>query len=54
MDKENVVHLCNAEKYNDIMNLADKWMEIENIILHEHMHFNSNHDKWLNSEQIWD
>ena len=40
MDKKNVVHLHNveyytAEKNNDILNFAGKWMELENIILNE-------------------
>jgi hypothetical protein len=34
MDKDNVVHLhSSAIKNKDIMNFADKWMELENIIL---------------------
>ena len=39
MDKENVVHLhsgvLHSRKNNDILNFADKWMELENIILSE-------------------
>ena len=39
MDKENVVHLhmeyYTAEKNNDILNFAGKWMELETIILSE-------------------
>ena len=39
MDKENVVHLHNgvytAEKNNDILNFAGKWMELENSLLSE-------------------
>jgi hypothetical protein len=38
MDKENMVHLNNgilAIKNNDIMKFADKWMELEKIILNE-------------------
>ena len=35
MDKENVVHLYTAEKNNDSLNFAGKWMELENIILGE-------------------
>ncbi|KAL6053890.1 hypothetical protein STEG23_003717 [Scotinomys teguina] len=38
MDMENVVHIHNgvyyaAEKNNDIMKFASKWMELENVIL---------------------
>ena len=36
MDKENVVHLHNgvlhSRKNNDILNFAEKWMEVENIL----------------------
>ena len=39
MDKENVIHLHNgvlqSRKNNDILKFADKWMELENIILSE-------------------
>ena len=39
MDKENVVHLHNGvldnRKKNNILNFADKWMELENINLSE-------------------
>ena len=35
MDKENVVHLHNEAKNSDILNLAGKWIELENIILSE-------------------
>ncbi|KAL6063180.1 hypothetical protein STEG23_037832 [Scotinomys teguina] len=39
MDKENVVHIHNgvlaAEKNNDIMKFAGKWMKLENVILSE-------------------
>ena len=39
MDKENVVHLhmeyYTAEKNNDSLKFAGKWMELENIILSE-------------------
>ena len=39
MDKENMVHLHNeyytAEKNNNILKFADKWMEPANIILSE-------------------
>ncbi|KAL6086836.1 hypothetical protein STEG23_034105 [Scotinomys teguina] len=37
MDKENVVHKHNgaAEKNNDIMKFAGKWVDIENVILSE-------------------
>ena len=42
MDKENVVHLHNrvlrSRKYNDSLNFAGKWMELENIILSEVTH----------------
>ena len=36
MDKENVVHLHNgvlhSRKYNNSLNSAGKWMELENIL----------------------
>ena len=39
MDKKNVVHLHNevlhSEKNNDILKVAGKWMDLENIILSE-------------------
>ena len=39
MGKENVVHLHNgvlhSRKNNNILNFAEKWMELENIILSE-------------------
>ena len=35
MDKENVVHLYTAEKINDTLKFAGKWMELKNIILSE-------------------
>ena len=35
IDKENVVHLHNNRKNNDILNFAGKWMKLENIILSE-------------------
>ena len=39
MDKKNVVHLhngvLNSREKNDILNFADKWMELENITLSE-------------------
>ena len=36
MDKENVAHLHNsANKKQNIMNFAGKWMDLENIILSE-------------------
>ena len=35
MDKENVIHLHNGIKNNDITKLAGKWMELEKIILCE-------------------
>ena len=40
-DKENVVHLHNGvlhSRKNDIFKFADKWMELENIILSEVIH----------------
>jgi hypothetical protein len=34
MDKENVVHLYNGMLFRyEIMNFADKWVKLENIIL---------------------
>ena len=35
MDKENMVHLHNGEKNNDILKFARKWIELENTILSE-------------------
>ena len=39
MDKKNVVHLHNgvvhSRKNNDMLNVAGKWVELENIILSE-------------------
>ena len=32
MDTENVVHLHNASKNEDIPSFAGKWMELENIL----------------------
>ncbi|KAL6040190.1 hypothetical protein STEG23_030915 [Scotinomys teguina] len=44
MDKENVVHIHNgvlhSRENNDIMKFAGKWMELENVILSEHMDHN--------------
>ena len=33
MDKENVKHYYTAEKNNDSLNFAGKWMKLESIIL---------------------
>ncbi|KAL6030321.1 hypothetical protein STEG23_012249, partial [Scotinomys teguina] len=52
MDKENVVHIYTmeyyaAEKNNDIMKFAGKWMELENVILSEKPLKECNGELWF-------